>query len=99
MRLDENLENLVLKEIRPFEKKRTQENETYPTLSPIFLADARGIILSTIKVIDYFTYASQIRGVYKVLKIFNLSDRKLLTKLYREPFDEKFRKNSKPRKP
>lgn len=76
------LENLVVGQIRDFEK---EEERIYPNL-PIFLANPDWTILAGVKIFGYGYSVLEDKTTvkYEVIRIFNKEESSLLTKIHRE---------------
>lgn len=85
LKLKGTLENLAAGEVRTFEKA---EERIYPINMPIMLADGNWNIPAAVSIIDYTTSDNKTTGRYKVVRVFNEEEKKILTKLHREFYSQ-----------
>lgn len=81
LKLKENLEGILAGEVRAFEKA---EERVYPINMPIMLADGNWNILAAVSIINYTISDNKTTGRYKVVRVFNKEEKKILTRLHRE---------------
>ncbi|MDP3027447.1 MAG: hypothetical protein Q8N63_07075 [Nanoarchaeota archaeon] len=81
LKLKGSLDGLVEGDERSFEKA---EERVYPINMPIMLADGDWNIVAAVSITEYMESTNKTSGKYKVVRIFNEDERKVLTAIHKE---------------